>query len=723
MHRGFALSCGHTLRCGLVLCALQTTFLAPTASVGQAAGSEIDERPVTRCFAAADADWQSLRLTVVERGSGAFSDFVSLRFSGIPEGATVHVDADGDGLDLPPPQLGVSILDFVRLVRSARHKIRLFHEIPGDPPWIEERGCWIFRGSGSNGIEEASLRADASADLAWQVIDEDGTEAESGGSVRGSLGVHAHAAGESWRWTARIDQAHGERLESSLESTPSLGTFLVEAGLWRDGAARPARAGREDAATNALHLALGDQDYGRRLWGFEPGLVFGTFVRRGISARYLHAGSGLRSGVFLTSSRPTDSWASIGESRVAGAVAGQRTQWRGGELRLGAVYLDGETSERPGAGEALVGSSVAESSLWGVAADASFLGGRAEVRGELAESRHDPDGGADPPPGTATDDASSRTDQAYAVALELSDDRGSSPGSDLDWRLGLERRRVGTFYRSLAHPSLAADLDSEEATLGLQWGRVEGELRLGRIRDDVEDLDALPETESTTTRVSLTYRPPPARSWAPDPEETQASRGWRAPSVSLHLYESDSETEALAGTTGPAERSIRSLSVAAYSASWDLDYSRDEYRDHSPSSLRTVSEVARVGLRLGLARWRLEPSLQASRFEALGTAESLLARVTLRRPPGKVRSLFRADLLHRDDPAFGDVDQLVLSADLGWRLRRAAGHRPGFDLWLRGTYADEDFAGAGGGGAVAEPSPLESTQVFLGARLTWRRAW
>lgn len=730
MHRGFALSCGHTLRCGLVLCALQMTLLATTASVAQAAGPETDELPVTRCFAAADADWQSLRLTVVERGSGAFADIVSLRFSGIPEGATVHVDADGDGLDLPPPRLGVSMLDSVRWVRKARHKIRLFHEIPGDPPWIEERGCWIFRGSGSNGIEngveETSLRADASADLAWQLIDEDGADPESVGSIQGSLGVDARAAGQGWRLRARVDQAHGERLESTpgLESAPSQGTFLLEAGLWRDGAARPAREGSGDAATNALDLAFGDQDYGRRLWGFEPGLIFGTFVRRGISVRFLHAGSGLRSGVFLTSSRPTDSWASIGESRIAGAVAGQRTQWRGGELRLGAVYLDGEASERPGAGEARIGSSGAENTLRGVAADVSFLRGRGAVRGELAESRHDPDGGGDPPAGFATDDAASRRDRAFSLGVELSDAWRPSD-SDLDWWLGLERRRVGTFFRSLAHPALAADLDTEEATLGASWRRFEGELRIGRLRDDVEDLDALPETESTTTHLSLTYRPPPARRWTPEAgrETGEAERGWRAPTVSLHLYDSDSETEALGGITGPSERSIRSLSVAAYSTAWDLDYSRDEYRDGSPSSLRTVSEVARLGLRLGLARWWLEPSLQASRFEAHGTTESLLARVTLRLPPGKVRSLFRADLLHRDDATRGDVDQLVVSGDLEWRLRRPAGHRPGFDLWLRGTYADEDFADAGAGGAVADPSPLGSTQIFLGARLSWRGAW
>ncbi len=635
-----------------------------------------------------DNPWRNLELVAPARADGPVAE---IRITGVPGRAWVRVELDGDRVAEAIVEGGELVVTPVRLPWRHRHRVRVFEVLAadGDPrkvEWIEERGRWILVDERPQSVAEAELHAVATVDGGWRIA---GDESAGGdGSFEATAGVRARVAGGDWQLAARVDFTHADPSGDGIGGA-NLGSFVVE------GTAGP------------LAVAAGDQDFGRGLGGLGDGLALGSFYRRGVSARLALGSSGLGLATFIAAIEPTAAWGSHDATgkpmeRVSGAIL-SRQPTAGSDLALAAVYLTGEGS--PDAGDGVAGDpSPAAGEVWGVAAEGGFFDRRLRLQGEVAESRFDVDGDAGA--------AEPRRDQAFALGAVIAA-REHAGDDALDWRVGVERRQVGTFFRSLANPALGADLDAGEGFVWLSWRRrFDLELRLRRDRDNVADLDLLPRSEADSASLAATYRRPAGA----------AGGGWLTPrTVSLFAYRSEEETRQTPDPGLAFDRSIRSFHLTATGAAWTLGYSRDRYSDFALLGARSSSEIADVRVRFARRHWSLEPAAQWSRFEGAGSTETTLLGVSAYREliPEVLTGSLRADLLRRSTTGGGDRRTAAVGADLTWRLAVASGQRPGLALWLRGHHTDEDA----GGGLATPPVRATGSRVFLGARLSWSRWW
>ncbi len=636
--------------------------------------------------------WQDLELLAPEvLAPGVPVDWPveEIRIAGVPDKKRVRVELDGDQVVDATVKGGELVVTPVRLPWRRSHRVRLFEVLAAGPHkvgWIEERGRWIFVTKQPGSVVEAELHATATAAAGWRITGDEGGGND--GSLEAVARVRARVAGTRWRLGARVDLTHAEPSADGGLGV-DLGTFLVE------GAAGP------------LAVAAGDQNFGRGLGGLD-GLTFGSFYRRGVSARLGLGSSGLGLAAFVAAVEPTAAWGThdaAGEprERVTGAILSRQPTASGSRLALAAVYLTGEGS--PDGGDGVAGDpSPAAGELWGIAAEGRLFDRRLSLHGEVAESRVDIDGtgGAAEP----------RRDEAFALGAAFGAREHDAFDDSLDWRVGAERRQVGTFFRSLGNPALGTDQDAREGFVWLSWRRrLDLELRLRRDRDNVAGLDLLPRAEADSASLAATYRRPAGA----------AAGGWLTPrTVSLFAYRSEEENLRAPDPSFGLDRSIRAFHLAAAGAAWNLGYSRDRYLDFVRFGVRSSSEIAEARVRFARRRWSLEPAAQWSRFEGSGSAETTLLRLNAYREliHDALTCSIGADLLRRSAAGEDDRRTAALGADLTWRVAVASGHRPGLALWLRGHYTDDDDDGA-----VAAPIRATASQLFLGARLSWSRSW
>src|SRR5690606_17759924 len=161
-------------------------------------------------------------------------------------------------------------------------------------------------------------------------------------------------------------------------------------------------------------------------------------------------------------------------------------------------------------------------------ADASLLESRLRLRGEYAVSRFDFDGdGADLDSNNTIDPGENlpaERDDAYSALITyLPWHEKLVAGKPLAWNLGLESRRIGTFFRSPANPVGVSDRELLRGFTGMNWSGIDAQLSIGRERDNVEGFDFLPRTETAQNVIALTYAPPPA---APGPDGSLPPAPW-----------------------------------------------------------------------------------------------------------------------------------------------------------------------------------------------------
>jgi hypothetical protein len=651
------------------------------------------------------ADWDRLGLTVADPrsetrvtrpGQRVDGPVEELRITGLPSSPTrLRVDLDGDPVAEARVEGGEDWVVRVRLPRRRRHRVRVFEVLaaeddPGRVAWIEERGRWLFVAGRPGPVEEAELHTAATVAAGWQIAEDGGAGLTGDDPLEATGELRARIAGAGWRIVARADFARAE-------PTFDLGTGGADLGSFRlEGTAGP------------LAVVAGDQDFGRGLGGLGDGLAVGSFYRRGVSVRLDPGDAGVGLAAFVAATEPDAGWSAevgVGEPRrrVTGAIVSRHpaASGPGPELAVSAVYLTGEGA--PDRGDGVAGDPLPSAGeVWGVAAAGRFLDRRLEVQGEVAESRFDADGDAAAEP---------RRDRAFAVGARFETRRREPAGRAFDWRTGVERRRVGTFFRTLANPALGADQDTHRGFVGVAWRRFDLELRWRRDRDNVADLELLPSSESDSATLVATYRRPGGA----------AGGGWLAPgTVTLAVYRAEDETLATPDPAFELDRTLRSFHLAASGGAWSFDYSRDRYRDLAFSGIDASSELADLRVRFGHRRWSLEPSAQWSRFEGAGPAvETVLLRLSAFRQliPEVLTGSLRADLLRRSTAGGDERRTVALGADLSWRLAAPRDHLPGVDLWLRGHYTDEEAEGA------APPLRATASRLLLGARLSWSRWW
>lgn len=397
------------------------------------------------------------------------------------------------------------------------------------------------------------------------------------------------------------------------------------------------------------------------------------------------------------------------------------------------TYLSGEGPDQTGlTGTGIAGdTTVTRGEAWSVAADGNLLEDRLRLRGELARTRFDFDGeGRDVDlDGRVDYDAPAQEGRAHAALASFTPWHDLTvKGQPLVWSLGVENRRVGTFFRSPADPGGIADRDMWRGFSSLNWYGLDVQLVLARETDNVDDEPLLPRTRTDQTYLSVSYTP--VLSLDDDAHGTAPAMPWYGqPFFNASLLEmSQDVTKAVAGLSSGALRDNRVITLGAtfsYPAwSWTISHSRvevGERTDFAPDTLSRMTQL-NASFRMG-GRLSLSPSVQYNEIEERDPPPGFDARDFKTTTAGLNLGYQFSDRLttqlsynYNHEKASDDSQHLTtkdILANLSWTVRRPRGLRPGLTLAVEGSYHDQEDR-------VMVLNTLDEYQVFLKATVGWQ---
>ena len=344
------------------------------------------------------------------------------------DGMDVSALAERRGADL--------IYTPVRPLNPGEHELRVVFY--GEQGRVQELGHWTFEVRHSQRFRELYAQGQLDLALSQRVADSyhgqgDDFLAQGGGRLESGV------SGENWR------------LDNNLDLVAVNDKDLAIAGRQVD-LARFNLRGEYDR----YRLALGDQQLS------SASLIQDGFERRGISTgARLPVWGGSVSLYRAASQQQVGIDAGLGSDDADNRFTGGRLElWPfrgdGAQLMVAGERLSGRTSE-PGYAsidpfasiDPLADPVTHEGEAWNLTMDGLFFQRQLRLRYEQAESEYDfdaADGGFEP-----------ERDNAWSALMVLD----PAPADDFNWRLGLESKKMGTWYKSLANRYAPADKQLE----------------------------------------------------------------------------------------------------------------------------------------------------------------------------------------------------------------------------------------------------------------------
>ncbi|HEX7045282.1 MAG TPA: hypothetical protein VF203_11780 [Burkholderiales bacterium] len=628
---------------------------------------------------------------------------------------TGFVSSDGELAVLTPPQP----------LAYGEHQLRLVENAPDGS--IIERGVWTVSVRKSAAFREAGLQAAVTLNALRRIADDDLPEpAAKRDQWNGAAQLQGAVADGNWRFTGQADLlASGERalLPRGEEGDHiDLGSFL----LGYENGPVVARAGHHSVGPDSL--------------------IMSGFGRRGVSLGLQSARTGAAATAFSLRTADVIGFQEgfgIGDSdnRTDGVTVTFRPLGGATDaLYVSATYLKGEGPSQSGAvGTGIAGDTTAvEGRAASVIADGTLLERRLRLRGEYAATRFDFDGDGRDLNGDnfidSTENLAPERDDAYHALVTFTPWHDKLVGGQpFAWNLGVENKRIGTFFRSPANPIGVSDRELVRGFTGVNWSAFDAQLSIGRERDNVNDLPLIAQTETAQNVLSLTYAPQPA--YEPLPDGSLPPPSWYGqPLLNLSLIDVDQDiVRAGLGLTPGALNKVRTLALTASFTyptwSWTLGHTigkSENFIGQAPDTKTDASQLS-ASFRIG-ERWTFGPSVQWSRTDEsdvpvdFGYGPRRLETLTAGLNIGylhsdRVSATFGYNL-NRSDASDGsqDVRTSDVIANVAWTVVPAREMRPGLTLALDGQWHDFDdrvFAG----------SNVNHYQIFLRASVSWLPTW
>lgn len=601
--------------------------------------------------------------------------------------------ADGRHAVFTPPQP----------IDSGKHELRLIEYLAGGQ--IVERGRWTLEIRSGEGYREASLNGNLVFNLTRRLASHNlavGTpganQADGAVSLRGTL------ADADWKVSGAADllgsSRHGQlpRRDGPID----LATFLLTAE-------------KGPVVAQAGHHAVGPDS-----------LVMQGFSRRGVSAGVKSTdGGGALTAFALNTGNVIGFQDGLGvgdaDNRTVGAVVSVRPS-SGQDLGIWGTLVSGAGRDQTGAS----GSGVAGDATRGKGRAAAlsgygaFLDDRVRLRVEVARSHFDADG-----PGTDTDgngvidhDEPYRGGNSHLLMLDWRPwDKLEAAGRPAALSFGLERRRIGTWFRSPAAAGAARDTDLWKGGLNFALAGLHGDASLARASDNVDRQPNVARSRSLQSNLSMGWYPEYARA-----ADGQPALPWYGqPYLGLALGRTDidvidASSSLAAGALRRTDSATLSATFSGGTWSWGVSHTlgKDEDRRQSAPDLSLSSSQLFASLQVG-ERLSVTPTVSYS----LTSESDAPAGVTAKDRKTLAVGLYAAYTLsetlnlgaaytlsdegtsdHSADRCFQD-----LNVRLSWTLAPAKERRPGLTLMLDGSRHDESGGSAG----------ADNWQVFLRA--------
>lgn len=659
-------------------------------------------------------DWTPELLAV--EGARGPSDPIRLSLSGLPRGAFENLTFDLDDIDVTAfvtRQGRFALFTPPQPLEFGEHRLRLVEYAPdGD---IIERGGWTVEIRKSRAFREAQLQSALTLTAGYRIADDNLTDPPDEAQASGTAQLQAAVADANWRATGAIDLMYNkqEALTARQKNHLDMGEYL----LVTDALGARLNVGHHTAVPESL-IAQGFHRRGVSLGtsSADAGFSVTGFTQRADSIVGFQEGLGIgdednRVDGFAISARP------ISANRDA--------------LALTASYLTGKGPINSGegvAGDPTVFAGDAAS----LVADSLFLERRLRLRAEVAKTEFDSDGdGTDSDlDGTVDFNSSAEPARAYTALVTYTPWHDKiAMGQALAWTVGLENKRIGTFFNSPANPGGVPEGKSLRTFSQLNWHGFGLYALLGRETSNADDIQNLETAETTQALLQGSYAPIQAYP-ATDTGQEPEMPWYGQPYYTLGLSDVDQEIID-AGLFVPEGRFTATENVTVNASftyptwSWSIAQSYGRSEDFSGQSADTRTTSTQLSARFQIGkRLELEPSIGIDDTEqtepALFTTavDSKTARAELR-----IGYTFTEKLngnititMNRDDTSDDSIDQRT--ADVNFILRyavlQAQAARPGLALSLTGQYHDEEDRGT----SATVPSS-DSHQIFLQGELSW----
>jgi hypothetical protein len=667
------------------------------------------------------ADWKPELLTPIKGGTQKPADAIRIALPKVPEEVIQRLALELDDFDVTGMVVregSQAVFTPPQALAYGDHQLRLVEHLPDGN--IVERGVWNFQVRKTSAFREAQLQAATNLIAGYRVADDDLPQPELRKSnYAGTAQLQGVLANGPWRTTGEMDLLYNSNkalMPRGVENgNVDMGRFLLT------GEAGPVVA-------QAGHHTIGPDS-----------LIMQGFNRRGVSLGL--QSKSLASSITAFSQTTQDvigfqEGLAIGnsENRTDGVSATVRPiPAYKDNLLISAQYLSGEGPSQSGAvGTGVAGDPTKTSGNAGaVIADTLFLDKRMRIRGEYAFSRFDFDGqGRDTDlNGTIDSNQPVEHDQAYQGLFTYTPWHNKVINNKpLAWNLGVENKKIGTYFKSPANPVGIADRESLRGFTGVNYSGVDVQVSIGRDTDNVNDIELLPQTETWQKVFVTTFVP--QLNMQPGADGKMPELPWYGqPMLNLTWIDIDQDVEKSgAGLSTGALSATRTLSLnASFSyATWSYGLSHTIGQNDSTIAVDTKNRMtqlnanARIGEKLTVG-----PILQYNYIDESNPPSGLTAKNSTTKTLGlnagytftqRINATMGYNVNSQDAT---DNSVNTKSADwtgsLNWIALPAQGNVPGLTLSLEGLYHDaEDL-----GNFATAAGNQNNYQIFLKAALGW----
>ncbi|WP_027329793.1 hypothetical protein [Marinimicrobium agarilyticum] len=569
------------------------------------------------------------------------------------------------------------------------HELRLMFY--GDRGGVRELGRWRFEVRHSRALRSASVEGQLDLALSQRVAQSDDIGGDDFGAQGGGY-LASEVSGDRWQLRSSLDlMAVNDEALAIAGRKLDLARFQVRGDLDR------------------YHLTLGDQQLA------SASLIQDGFERRGISTgARLPLWDGALSAYQATGQQTVGIDAGLGTDEHDNRLSGGQLSfwpWRGDEAQvmITGERLSGRISQ-PGYGslEPAADPVVHEGEAWNVTMDGQFVQRQLRVRLEKAESEYDFDGinqGFDPEAG-----------EAWSALMIL--DPTPSGMDALDWRLGLEAKKMGTWYKSLANRYAPADKKLKRLFFDMtknQWSW-DGSYA---VEDSnlTEDIDyAISETRQWNLRASyFDYELPsgPVLTFLGQPNYTLTASG-------TTLID-DYTPEGYLANDLQTRRYGMTAAFTKARLQWSAGYHYDTLEDATGWQPETRTQATQLDAGWSLTAeyhffigWEFQHTTYPE--QGVSTDRHIYSfDANAEFIPGRLHGGVSVGLNQtsaRDDPFYAQWDQTTyLSSHLNWRLREPDRNSAGWEFILsvtRNDYRDQLFVA----------NSVDGYQAFIELRTT-----
>ncbi len=530
----------------------------------------------------------------------------------------------------------------------------------------------------ANTTLQTSYRTDGHPDPAFRDLDRS--------AANGALSLGGERVSSEWRLTSKLDAIYdGGRPDGAAHQDWLLPSYELSATHLGAGATTSVGAG---------NIAIAGNDF-----------VFSRFQRRGAAVGSVGTSGRFEVRAFNVASAPRNGfdggYLAPGDSNDRASGVATAIDLVEDRLRIGGAFIDGKTAFGGAGFNPLYDAAVYGGNTWNVSVDSRPAEGSVWLRLERAQSEFDADGLRVGLP--------ARKDDALAARLRFSSTGRFGKGPFEFWSVDMLRKRVGTHFYSVGNLAQPGNVEIDALDLEAGVHALTLALELSEQRTNPDDDPLLPTQTLERAGLDLTYTPA-----ALDPDK----RWWRllgAPSLRAWAVRSATnqpdEDAVLAGYDLEDRTDEAGIAVgfARAALSWAMEVGVIDYADRSEaliengfvfyepaSDTRNAHSSVQVTWTPG-PRVTFDAYVQRNAFDDRDFGDE--RRTTNYGLSGTffllpdALSLFVSANRGRDRLDYGDGYFLperfrsrFASVQLDWRVREAAGRRPGIGLYLKANY-------------------------------------